>query len=158
MRLESGPERMSRACLPDAPGQGIPLGRGDIYLKARWAIFTHRDRQTSTQTDTVSLAVIFLKCYKVAYDFANTKTDLCQNRSRLTACMYANLGLMELTGWGLPVRSWVDAELSAIGLQSIGVGVRAVGHDVLIVGKCCGVCVCVCVCAWRELWPLFACC
>ena len=30
MHLESGPERMNRVCLLDAPGQGIPLGRGDI--------------------------------------------------------------------------------------------------------------------------------
>ena len=34
--LESGPERMNRVCLHDVPGQGILLGRGDIYLKARW--------------------------------------------------------------------------------------------------------------------------
>ena len=26
----SGPERKNIVCLPDAPGQGIPLGRGDI--------------------------------------------------------------------------------------------------------------------------------
>ena len=34
--LESGPERINIVYLPDVPGQGIPLGRGDIYLKARW--------------------------------------------------------------------------------------------------------------------------
>ena len=30
VRLEGGTERMIRVCLPDAPGQGIRLGRGDI--------------------------------------------------------------------------------------------------------------------------------
>ena len=30
VRLESRPERKNRVCLPDVPGQGIPLGRGDI--------------------------------------------------------------------------------------------------------------------------------
>ena len=30
VRLESGPKRMTRICLPDAPGQGIPFRRGDI--------------------------------------------------------------------------------------------------------------------------------
>ena len=29
-RLELRPERMNSVCLPDAPGQCIPLGRGDI--------------------------------------------------------------------------------------------------------------------------------
>lgn len=28
MHLESRPETMNQACLPDVPGQGIPLGRG----------------------------------------------------------------------------------------------------------------------------------
>ena len=27
---------MNRICLPDAAGQGIPLVKCDIYLKARW--------------------------------------------------------------------------------------------------------------------------
>ena len=30
VRLESTPERMNRISLPDAPGQGVPLVRGDI--------------------------------------------------------------------------------------------------------------------------------
>ena len=32
VRLESGPERMNRICVPDASGQGIPSGRGDVSV------------------------------------------------------------------------------------------------------------------------------
>ena len=32
MRLESGPERKNRVCLPDTPGQGNLLGRSDRLI------------------------------------------------------------------------------------------------------------------------------
>ena len=40
--LESRLKRKTRVCLPDAPGQGIPLGRGDIPegLPDMWLCFT----------------------------------------------------------------------------------------------------------------------